>query len=156
MKEFDIHLFNKNRYLAEAGLGSSQAQSLASLIDKSINQIDEDLSYRDLAVAVSIILKEGYGENNVTPFLKVLSEELGEVDDKQLGKDFSEKFDVKAFSRSGKIDIHEIDDIDEAKFESMVKFIEGQGYTVDRKSSTRYYDEEPGERKHYPKIIYKK
>lgn len=77
MSEFDITLWKKNQYLAEAGLGSSQAQSLAKLIGDAINQVDDSLSYRDLAVAVSIILKEDYGTHNFNPFMEVLHAELG-------------------------------------------------------------------------------
>jgi len=77
MSDFNIHVWKKNQYLAEAGLGSSQAQSLAKLIDNAIMQVDESLSYRDFAIAVGIILKEEYGSHNFKPFMDVLYAELG-------------------------------------------------------------------------------
>ena len=77
MSDFNIHSWKKNQYLAEAGLGSSQAQSLAKLIDDAIMQVDESLSYRDFAIAVAIILKEEYGSHNFGPFMEVLHAELG-------------------------------------------------------------------------------
>ena len=63
MSEFDIHKYKKNQYLAEAGLGSSPAQSLATSIDNAIGGVDESLSSRDFAIAVSIILKEKFPSN---------------------------------------------------------------------------------------------
>ena len=77
MSDFNIHAWKKNQYLAEAGLGSSQAQSLANLIDDAIMQVDESLSYRDFAIAVAIILKEEYGSHNFEKFMEVLHAELG-------------------------------------------------------------------------------
>ena len=77
MSDFNIHSWKKNQYLAEAGLGSSQAQSLAKLIDDAIMQVDESLSYRDFAVAVGIVLKEEYGSHLFDKFMEVLHSELG-------------------------------------------------------------------------------
>ena len=77
MSDFNIHAWKKNQYLAEAGLGSSQAQSLANLINDAIMQVDEFLSYRDFAIAVAIILKEEYGSHNFGKFMEVLHAELG-------------------------------------------------------------------------------
>jgi len=77
MSDFNIHAWKKNQYLAEAGLGSSQAQSLANLINDAIMQVDESLSYRDFAIAVAIILKEEYGSHNFGKFMEVLHAELG-------------------------------------------------------------------------------
>jgi len=77
MSDFNIHAWKKNQYLAEAGLGSSQAQSLANLINDAIMQVDEFLSYRDFAIAVGIVLKEEYGSHNFGKFMEVLHAELG-------------------------------------------------------------------------------
>ena len=77
MSDFNIHAWKKNQYLAEAGLGSSQAQSLANLINDAIMQVDESLSYRDFAIAVGIVLKEEYGSHNFGKFMEVLHAELG-------------------------------------------------------------------------------
>ena len=77
MDNFNIHSWKKNQYLNEAGLGSSQAQTLANLINDAIMQVDESLSYRDFAVAVAIILKEEYGSHNFNPFMEILHSELG-------------------------------------------------------------------------------
>jgi len=77
MSDFNIHAWKKNQYLTEAGLSSSQAQSLANLIDDAIMQVDESLSYRDFAIAVGIVLKEEYGSHNFGKFMEVLHAELG-------------------------------------------------------------------------------
>jgi len=77
MSDFNIHAWKKNQYLAEAGLGSSQAQSLANLINDAIMKVDESLSYRDFAIAVGIVLKEEYGSHNFGKFMEVLHAELG-------------------------------------------------------------------------------
>lgn len=77
MSDFNIHTWKKNQYLAEAGFGSSQAQSLANLINEAIMQADESLSYRDFAIAVGIILKEEYGSHNFGKFMEVIYAELG-------------------------------------------------------------------------------
>jgi len=77
MSDFNISSWKKNQYLAEAGLGSSQAQSLANLINDAIMQVDESLSYRDFAIAVGIVLKEEYGSHNFGKFMEVLHAELG-------------------------------------------------------------------------------
>ena len=97
MDNFNISAWKKKQYLAEAGLGSSQAQSLANLINDAIMQVDESLSYRDFAIAVGIILKEQYGSHNFGKFMEVLHAELGieesineifSEEDKQLEKEF--------------------------------------------------------------------
>jgi len=77
MSDFNIHAWKKNQYLTEAGLSSSQAQSLAKLIDDSITQVDDSLSYRDFAIAVGIVLKNEYGSHNFGKFMEVLHAELG-------------------------------------------------------------------------------
>jgi len=77
MSDFNIHAWKKNQYLAEAGLGSSQAQSLANLINDAIMKVDKSLSYRDFAIAVGIVLKEEYGSHNFGKFMELLHAELG-------------------------------------------------------------------------------
>jgi len=167
MSEFNIHKYNKNKYLAEAGLGSSQAQSLANLIDKSISQVDDSLSFRDFAVAVGIILKENYGSHNYSQFMEVLHTELGmnepineENDNMELTDLFTNKFNLRATSMdygdTGKLTIHVKDVIEDSKFDDMIKFIEDYGYGVYREQSINYYEHEPQERRNYPRIIFKK
>ena len=74
---FDIHKWNKQRYLAEAGLLESIANQTATVISKAIETVDENLSYKDFALAVAKILKDGYGSQNFDPFMEVLHAELG-------------------------------------------------------------------------------
>ena len=181
MSEFDIHKYKKNQYLAEAGLGSSPAQSLATSIDNAIGGVDESLSSRDFAIAVSIILKEKF-PSNFSPFMEILHTELGmdannvpqdtedmldyqdrvmdqginEIDNKQIGVEFSDKFDVKAFSSGDALDIRTKEDIDNSTFENMIKFIEDKGYTVNRDQSRSDFEHESGERYYYPRIKFSK
>jgi len=100
MDNFDISSWKKNQYLNEAGLGSSQAQTLANLINDAIMQVDESLSYRDFAVAVAIILKEEYGTHNFGKFMEVLHAELGIEESVNENEDLSslDEF-LKSFKR---------------------------------------------------------
>ena len=102
MSDFNIHSWKKNQYLAEAGLGSSQAQTLAKLIDDAIMQVDGSLSYRDFAVAVAIVLKEEYGTHNYRfgKFMEVLHAELGIKESVNENEDLSSLDDfLKSFKR---------------------------------------------------------
>ena len=100
MSDFNIHSWKKNQYLAEAGLGSSQAQSLAKLIDDAIEQVDESLSYRDFAVAVGIVLKEEYGSHNFGKFMEVLHAELGMKESLNENEDLSSLEDFLKYFKS--------------------------------------------------------
>jgi 8-oxo-dGTP pyrophosphatase MutT (NUDIX family) len=55
---------------------STKSDKLSELIMNSINEIDENLSYKDLALAVSKILKDEYGSHNYQPFLDELKSNL--------------------------------------------------------------------------------
>ena len=100
MSDFNIHSWKKNQYLAEAGLGSSKAQSLAKLIDDAIMQVDESLSYRDFAVAVGILLKDEYGSHNFGPFMEVLHAELGMDESLNENEDLSSLEDFLKYFKS--------------------------------------------------------
>jgi len=56
---------------------SKDSDALSKEILKSIDKIDESLSYSDFAIAIAKILKDQYGSNNYGPFMKVLHKELG-------------------------------------------------------------------------------
>ena len=73
---FDIHKWNKQRYLAEAGILENTANQTATVISKAIETVDENLSYKDFALAVAKILKDEYGSQNFDPFMEVLHAEL--------------------------------------------------------------------------------
>ncbi len=82
MGEFNIYEWNRKRYLTEAGLNESKADSVAKAMDDAIASVDESLSVKDFALAVGKILKgeagtEGYGSFNFSEFMKVLHAELG-------------------------------------------------------------------------------
>ena len=77
MSQFDVTKWNKQRYLAEANLLESTADLTASAINKAIDSVDENLSYMDFALAVAKILKEEYGSQNFSPFMRILHAELG-------------------------------------------------------------------------------
>jgi hypothetical protein len=74
---FDVAKWNKQRYLAEAGLLESTADQAAEAINGALDSIDKNLSYKDFALAVAKILKEEYGSQNFDPFMEVLHAELG-------------------------------------------------------------------------------
>ena len=182
MSEFNISSFLKNQYLAEAGLGSTKSQSLANAINTAMLQIDDSMSYTDFAEAVASILIDEYGTHNFSPFMEVLHARLGmdtnnvpqdtedmldyqdrvmdqginEIDNKQIGVEFSDKFDVKAFSSGDTLDIRTKEDIDNSTFENMIKFIEDKGYTVNKEQSRSDFEHESGERYYYPRIKFSK
>ncbi len=57
--------------------GLKESDRLAIEINKSIDSINDSMSYEDFAVAVAKILIDEYGEHNYTPFMRVLNRELG-------------------------------------------------------------------------------
>ena len=76
---------------------SKSAEKLATLINKSITKVDPDLSYKDLAKAVSIVLGDEYGSHNFKPFIKELTanlSSLNESEDKELNEAVKRTFPV--------------------------------------------------------------
>ena len=59
------------------GLKASESDRLAIEINKSIDSINDSMSYEDFAIAVAKILIDGYGTHNYAPFMRVLNRELG-------------------------------------------------------------------------------
>ena len=57
---------------------SNESDLLSSDISKSINQIDDSMSYKDFADAVATVLKDDYGKHNFQPFIEELKTKLGE------------------------------------------------------------------------------
>jgi len=157
---FDIHKWNKRRYLAEAGLLESTAEQTATVINKAIETVDKNLSYKDFALAVAKILKDEYGSQNFSPFMEVLHSELGmkeslSEDEESLSDMFAKKFKVKVYSSGDSISFTSSEDISNETFEKMIKFVEDKGYDVNRDKSTNYYDDD-GEKKVRPQIKFSK
>ena len=67
---FNVHKWNKQRYLAEANIHESLAQEINKILPES-------LGYKEFAKAVAEILKNEYGSQNFGPFMDVLHSELG-------------------------------------------------------------------------------
>jgi hypothetical protein len=158
---FNVHKWNKQRYLAEAGLLESTANLAANAINQAIDTVDESLSYQDFALAVAKILKDEYGSQNFDSFMDILHAELGMKESlnenkENLGKDFSTEFDVRASSDEDSITIRTKDIIEDSTAEKMIDWIESKGYIVDRKRSSFDYDYEPGERDFWPRIRFNK
>jgi len=170
MSEFDQSKWRKNQLLEEAGLlNEIQVSQVSKAISDAISSIDDSLSYKVFAVAVAQILKDEYGTHNIEPFMKVLHAELGmeeslneEVDEKKIGDDFSNEFNVRAYSHmwdsgsKGKIEIHDVARIGDSEFEAMINFIEEKGFKVDRGQSSQYLEIEPGERSWLPQLSFNK
>ena len=151
---FNVHKWNKQRYLAEANIHESLAQEINKILPES-------LGYKEFAKAVAEILKDEYGSHNFGPFMEVLHAELGmkeslSEDKESLGKEFSGKFDVPASSDEDSITIRTKDIIGDDTAERMIDWIESKGYIVDRKRSSFDYDYEPGERDFWPRIRFNK
>ena len=161
MSQFSANKWLKNQYLKEANLYEEKADLAAKAINQAIAGVDDSLSYKDFALAIAQILKDEYGSHNFSPFMEVLHAELGmneslNEEKGDFNDEFKKKFNVRASLSSDKIEVLERDDIDEDTFEEMIRFIEDKGYTVDRKQSDRFYDEDPGERSFYPRIKFSK
>lgn len=70
---FDTHKWFKNQYLTE----NTSNEELSDGIQQLIDNIDENLSYKDLAFAISNILKNSYGSHNYALFIEELRNNLG-------------------------------------------------------------------------------
>lgn len=56
---------------------NENAPAVAKAINDAIESVDENLSYKDFALAVAAILKDEYGSHNFAPFMEILHAELG-------------------------------------------------------------------------------
>jgi len=75
---FNVHKWNKQRYLAEAGLQESISQKAAIAIDKILDKVDPPgITPEDLGKAIAIIVKNGYQTELQKRFMDVLHFELG-------------------------------------------------------------------------------
>jgi hypothetical protein len=57
--------------------GLKESDRLAIEINKSIDSINDSMSYEDFAIAVAKVLIDEYGTHNYAPFMRVLNRELG-------------------------------------------------------------------------------
>ena len=129
---FDVSKWNKQRYLAEAGI------ILESELAKALNQaIPDNTGYKEFAKAVATILRDEYGSQNFKSFMNVLHDELGmeplneEVEGSTLEKIASElklKYPELRFDpTSDRIDVFgdENDKVTFANAERKTKFEDG-------------------------------
>ena len=129
---FDVSKWNKQRYLAEAGI------ILESELAKALNQaIPDNTGYKEFAKAVATILRDEYGSQNFKPFMNVLHDELGmeplneEAEESTLEKIASElkpKYpELKFDQTSDRIDVfgNENDKVTFANAERKTKFEDG-------------------------------
>ncbi len=56
---------------------TSKVTSLVPLLINAIDQVDDNLSYKDFAEAIAVILTDEYGSHNFHPFMEVLHGKLG-------------------------------------------------------------------------------
>jgi len=96
---------------------------------------------------------------HIKPFSQYVNESYGEYTEEQLGQDFSNHFDVRAYSttytNSGEITIQVRGDIHPEEFSQMMQWVEDQGYSVDREQSYNDFDYDD-DRYWYPRIRFKK
>ena len=129
---FDVSKWNKQRYLAEAGI------ILESELAKALNQaIPDNTGYKEFAKAVATILRDEYGSQNFKSFMDVLHDELGmeplneEAEESTLEKIASElklKYpELKFDPTSDRIDVFgdENDKVTFANAERKTKFEDG-------------------------------
>ena len=58
------------------GNATPKSKELALLLDQAINKVDDSLSYKDLAIAIALILEDNYGKQNYKPFIEELKNKL--------------------------------------------------------------------------------
>ncbi len=75
MSKFNTTKWFRNQYIRET-TGENPTDTLETKIMAAINEVDENLSYKDLAKALSNILKNEYGAHNFTPFVEELISNL--------------------------------------------------------------------------------
>ena len=150
---FDVSKWNKQRYLAEAGI------ILESELAKTLNQaIPDNTGYKEFAKAVATILRDEYGSQNFKSFMDVLHDELGmeplneeaeeysKVDD--LAKTLTIKYpELKFIPNYDRIDVFG-DENDKVGFANAVRDTDfGDGY--------RMFDVEDDDRGYMVRIIKK-
>jgi hypothetical protein len=54
----------------------SSSSQLASAINFSMSDIDQNMSYKDFAMAVASVLRDNYGTHNYQPFMDELTKNL--------------------------------------------------------------------------------
>ena len=131
---FNVHKWNKQRYLAEAGIYETATLDLAKEINKIL---PESLGYKEFAKAVAKVLRDEYGSQNFKSFMNVLHDELGmeplneETEESTLEKIASElklKYpELKFDQTSDRIDVFgdENDKVTFANAERKTKFEDG-------------------------------
>ena len=58
------------------GNATPKSKELALLLDQAINKVDDSLSYKDLAIAIALILEDNYGKHNYKLFIEELKNKL--------------------------------------------------------------------------------
>ena len=147
---FDVSKWNKQRYLAEAGI------ILESELAKALNQaIPDNTGYKEFAKAVATILRDEYGSQNFKSFIDVLHDELGmeplneEAEESTLEKIASELKqkhpELKFDQTSDRIDVFG-DENDKVAFANAVRNTDfGDGY--------RMFDVEDDDRGYMVRIV---
>jgi len=96
---------------------------------------------------------------HIKPFDQYITESFGDYTPEQLGVDFSNEFNVRAYSttytNSGEISIQQRGDIHPEEFSAMMQWVEEQGYSVDKEQSYPDFDYDD-DRYWYPRIRFKK
>ena len=180
MDNFNITKWNKTRYLSEAGVDVSKSSQLIPLFNNAIDEIDENLSYKDLALTISAILKNEYGSHNFDPFMEVLHAELGIKENmiNEYGEynDVAKKLQAEAerlFNDSarismgdygeredsdplkgkgyGKLSFIEKNDVSPDVWDKVINWVKSKGYEITDESN--YYEREyDNDRSWYPNI----
>jgi hypothetical protein len=96
---------------------------------------------------------------HIKPFSQYITESFGDYTPEKLGVDFSNEFNVRAYSttytNSGEISIQQRGDVHPEEFSAMMQWVEDQGYEVDREQSYPDFDYDD-DRYWYPRIRFKK
>ena len=59
---------------------AADIERLVRLVETAMDQVDDSLSYDDLALATALILREHYGDHNYGPFIASLQKYLKNSD----------------------------------------------------------------------------
>ena len=157
MDNFNITKWNKTRYLSEAGVDVSKSSQLIPLFNNAIDEIDENLSYKDLALTISAILENminEYGEyNDVAKKLQAEAERLFNDSARISMGDYGEREDSDPLKGKGygKLSFIEKNDVSPDVWDKVINWVKSKGYEITDESN--YYEREyDNDRSWYPNI----
>jgi hypothetical protein len=148
-------------------LKEDKGLELVPYIVKAINQVDENLSYKDLASAIATVIKDEYGTHVIKIFMEELHIQLGineenTIDPTDKQAEYTEELrqifnqyrpSIQLFNKGGKLSFIHRDNLPEEAFSQAMNWVQSKGYTVDKTQSDNDYECDD-DRCWYPRIVF--